>query len=329
MENLPIISDMTLIYEYSQRNPRKFGFFFDLFKEKLTIEFMVNVVKNEFLAMYYHKSNSKKYLFIDSAISNAKENNVLIYFSELNAYALFDDVQQYEIFLDDMMFSEYYYDYNSKEGVNFSPYQIIFAEIRQKVVILIKGTDQIAKDIAKYAQIYFNNDTILNTDLFTKTVTIVNLYVLNLNEAMNKFKQFYKYVYEIDRQLADYIAFPIENISNGVKFVSYYVGNKCSYGKIYDYSLHLKHYFIKEKNYFNVKITNTNDKIDIHRSNKTIEANNWITKNMPKVGDSCREYYLKYCKEVNNSLSSQTFSPIVAQIGFSKAKKNNIWVWTQ
>ena len=221
-----IIDDVKLVYDYSIAQPRKFEFMYTLFKDKLTIEFMANVVKYEFLAMYYYSSTSKKYLSLDIAISNTQKDNLLIYFDELNAYAVFDNILCYEQFLENIMFSELYPD----SGLEFSPYQIIFAEIQQKVVILIKGTDKIAKDISSYAKIFFDDDIILNTDVQTKSITIVNLYVVNLNEAINRFNLFHQYLHNVDKNLADYIASPIENVLNGVKFVSYYVGNKSMYG---------------------------------------------------------------------------------------------------
>lgn len=213
MNSSNLLLDIKLIYDYSNNNPTLLENMNNLFKEKITMNFLTNVVKNEVLATHYYNSNSKKYLGLDYAISNTKRyDNILIYFDELNAYALFDNVQQYEIFLSNLK-------ENLREIINFSPYQILLAEVRQKVIILVKGNEEIAKDVAKYAKTYFNNDIILNTDLFTKIIT-VNLYVLNLNDAINKFKQFYRYLYEIDKQLTDYITSPIENMANGIKFIS-------------------------------------------------------------------------------------------------------------
>ena len=92
-------------------------------------------------------------------------------------------------------------------------------------------------------------------------------------------------------------------------------------------TIHLKHYFVKEKSLVDSKKLAERNIHEIVKNNQINNAVIWITKNPPFAGELSREYYEKYCKTSGAPLSNQVFSPIVSRYGFVKLKKNNHWTW--
>lgn len=135
------------VFNTNRMNSDMFQKLVDMFgKNNLTYDVICNVSKNIKLFKLFQHIPSEKFIKVEDALSaaNNAHEKVLIHFTELNLYGLFEHTQ-YQSLVSQMQER-----YENDNNISFRPRQIILSGLPQKLVFICLGDETIVEKIRGY-----------------------------------------------------------------------------------------------------------------------------------------------------------------------------------
>lgn len=162
------------------------------------IEMLENKLKSINLRKYYESSTCKKFYSLESALGVYKPGQILIAFTEICKFGIFDTIQDFG----NMMMN--YRTTLRGRVVDFIPYQIIISTESQKLVFFCTNTRK-SGVIMNYVRQSLGSRVVISGDNNRLEFTVSDISARNYDHATELFKKLTSYVNQVDPDLRDYI----------------------------------------------------------------------------------------------------------------------------
>lgn len=291
-----------------------------------------------------------RYFNFVEAFSELDDTRILVNIEELDMYLIFTNIEAYskmmkriyDIIIDQIETQNC----SIRTELNFTPYQIVLSNQKQKIVFLINGSnDNDIDDIRKHCFDLFKCDTEITYGKKYKEIT-VQLLTANLNESKILITQLNDYLRARNALLMNRVdILPIGDMSyNNKRYYSSFIGKMTDIKQLsaiidYDFARDLK--YLPENRSITLNV-NVNGNGNVYIGNNMVNNNGsyeerrqddaltWISANLPKNGDSSKDFYDFYKLSLNgkNPLSVYKFNKIVVSFGYENKKtSDNIHRW--
>jgi hypothetical protein len=337
-----------------------FGFIMLAMKGDINIVSLYKIIKNEVIAGFVFAEDIKceRFYRLGDALSKMNKSSIILFIAELDIYMRFDNVKDCAILLQRIYDWIIPGDINLKagwyEGADFSPYQIVWSNQMQRIVFVIRGSDEDIESIRKYCESLFQSATVItpsNTDIDNKHVSVCMDFE-NLDEVNNCVSKLTNHIREVDQKLSFRVGIHklISENCGDMEYTLQYVRGDDKLIK-YDYDC------VKPINNSNIIINNISNVTHITGNTIVAESNVNINNGIVNVsitktdgmtpeefakewidnadlkdeinGKASRDVFNKYKDECPNydPILEGDFGKLVRERGYTKKRKHNINTW--
>lgn len=288
-------------------------------------DLLANIQKKK-LRFYYENGTCRKYNDLESALIDYKPGQILISFTDLQKYGIFDKLSE----LRDMFLN---YRYNCCGGhngkIDFIPYQIIVASEKQKLVFVCTDPSK-SESITNCVNKCLNSQVVIAYEQNRLEITVTDQVARDYSHATDLFRKLTIHVDKVDRELSECIRIATKRTQRGdVADIDYITVNRSmltprmstdEMGKLFA-NVHT----------VNIINGNINGGQVVLNANPQEEKNaaviRWIIVNPPENKEVTTIYYRRYIAANPNGVNDKLFGPIVHKQGYTTMKGTNNRYW--
>lgn len=311
----------------------------------ITLETLYKITKNEVISSQLFVSKYESHFFnsLSDAFMKMTSKSTLIRIPELNLYLVCDDIVKCISLIDRVYNYSIPHDMRPPRLVgkyDFSPYQLVFTDVVQRVVFRMIGTDEDAEHVEKSCKLLFGKDIVIKitADVIYKQFTL-KIIVENFDAAKNKVDELEKFINNSNLNLSD--RFEIHKLKvrdyNGKSYTMSLICNSDYVG----YKGHplpdTEKYLQRNANdeFTKVEIIDSPQIKDVKKIKEDLmnqAAEKWVS-NLIATGGLKHPIYTKviysqYVSDNPSHLSTSNLANIITQYGYeNKRNKEGRHVW--
>ncbi|SIP85966.1 Hypothetical protein PACV_251 [Pacmanvirus A23] len=308
-----------LISQLSQADKKLFADKFQQINKQATA-----LINNKQLYKLYKLSRCEKYENIVEALNNYTSDNILVYFTELEVYGIFE-VDAYYNMVKKLMENEE----DNDIKIPFTPKQIVLSGNKQKIIMLC--TNENIDKIKNYANEFFKSGVIVkNNSADEIEIMVENKLIDNSDDVAKLFKEFYGYIYKKDKQLTDNIKLPKIHMAGDKQYICKNISADNYLSNVNDIIKLLATHNPAANIQVNVMIGGGQviNGDFINKLKPDDSAKEWVKNNPPNDHEITTDYYKRYLNIFKKGISVQKFTKYVVNSGFDKKSngKERYWI---
>ncbi len=290
------------------------------FWEELKCGIIIGAAENSTQFGRYYRAPFSKYYNIYEAIYSISDNNILVYFADLNLYAIVDSLVEFKNFTKsarDLI----------EDGESFNINQIVLEDKKQKLVFVSTDDDEhVVQQITKYVKSYLGADVSVIKGIDTQIMVNDKLFESYDNALMN-YTDLHEHIAEKDRNIAKVISMIPRIRKSPYKYTAPTISDAIYANTVEDLVKILSSIpagFIAPVNITINNIGgNQNNYNSVPKKSSRNIASEWIKNNLPTEKEVTTDYYNRYSGENKTAIHINQFGKLVRDEGYETARTTN------
>lgn len=296
-------------------------------EDVLTVGIITRVSKNIKLFRLFEVIPGEKFIRVEDALASANKSHerILIHFTELNLYGLFEHTQYQSLV------AQIHERYEDNNNISFRPRQIILSGLPQKLVFICLGDETIVEKIRGYVAKKYKCEIKSVKTADRTEITVQGAGGNSYDEMQQSYYDLINFIGGDNEVRGKMLPMPIEKIS-GHSYLS--ADLSCDLSKhntIEDIIASLK---TLHGGNIVINFTIVNGTMNVHNDNRVTvkekEKNvtkDWIKNNPPKNRERKTEYYSKYKIAIKNHVAETVFGRMMKELGYETRKTSEGREW--